>query len=74
MGQLYLTNVDFLKNGVPASIVAAAVIFFWLSMRIPLTNRVDCRHTRLCLDDSDRVRITFWPLVSLWHLILFSRL
>ena len=26
MGQLYLTNVDFLKNGVPASIVAATVI------------------------------------------------
>lgn len=25
MGQLYLTNIDFLKNGVPASIVAAAV-------------------------------------------------
>lgn len=28
MGQLYLTNVDFLKNGVPASILAAAVMFF----------------------------------------------
>ncbi|KAF8261363.1 SPX domain-containing protein [Lactarius quietus] len=25
MGQLYLTNVDFLKNGVPASIIAALV-------------------------------------------------
>lgn len=25
MGQLYLTNVDFLKNGVPASIIATAV-------------------------------------------------
>ena len=28
MGQLYLTNIDFLKNGVPASIVAAAVRLF----------------------------------------------
>lgn len=25
LGQLYLTNVDFLKNGVPASIIAAFV-------------------------------------------------
>ena len=25
MGQLYLSNIDFLKNGVPASIVATAV-------------------------------------------------
>lgn len=25
MGQLYLTNIDFLKNGVPASIIAALV-------------------------------------------------
>lgn len=27
MGQLYLTNVDFLKNGVPASVIAALVPF-----------------------------------------------
>jgi len=26
MGQLYLTNIDFLKNGVPASIIAALVV------------------------------------------------
>ena len=25
MGQLYLTNIDFLKNGVPASIIATMV-------------------------------------------------
>ena len=25
MGQLYLSNVDFLKNGVPASIIATIV-------------------------------------------------
>ena len=25
MGQLYLTNIDFLKNGVPASIIATLV-------------------------------------------------
>jgi hypothetical protein len=25
MGQLYLTNVDFLKNGIPASVIAALV-------------------------------------------------
>lgn len=25
MGQLYLSNIDFLKNGVPASIIATAV-------------------------------------------------
>jgi phosphate transporter len=28
LGQLYLSNVDFLKNGVPASIVAAFVSDF----------------------------------------------
>ena len=27
LGQLYLSNVDFLKNGVPASIIAALVSF-----------------------------------------------
>ena len=26
MGQLYLSNVDFLKNGVPASVIATAVV------------------------------------------------
>ncbi|KAG8804318.1 low-affinity phosphate transporter [Serendipita sp. 399] len=26
MGELYLTNVDFLKNGVPASIIATVVV------------------------------------------------
>jgi len=26
MGQRYLTNTDFLKNGVPASIIAAVVV------------------------------------------------
>lgn len=26
MGHLYLTNIDFLKNGVPASIIAALVV------------------------------------------------
>lgn len=30
LGQVYLTNVDFLKNGIPASIIATAV-------RIPCT-------------------------------------
>ena len=33
MGQLYLSNVDFLKCGVPASIIAALV---WTSTLIPL--------------------------------------
>jgi phosphate transporter len=27
LGQLYLSNVDFLKNGVPASMIAALVSF-----------------------------------------------
>lgn len=26
LGQLYLTNVDFLKNGVPASVIATLVV------------------------------------------------
>ena len=29
MGQLYLTNVDFLKNGIPASVMAALV---WVTL------------------------------------------
>jgi len=39
LGELYLTNVDFLKNGVPASIIAtlvAATVGFWLMMAIKL--------------------------------------
>lgn len=31
MGQLYLSNVDFLKNGVPASIIATLVRLCLLS-------------------------------------------
>ena len=31
MGQRYLTNIDFLKNGVPASIIAATVNMVSLS-------------------------------------------
>jgi hypothetical protein len=31
MGQLYLTNVDFLKNGVPASVIAALV---WVALTL----------------------------------------
>jgi hypothetical protein len=30
MGQLYLTNIDFLKNGVPASIIAMLVSLCWV--------------------------------------------
>ena len=26
MGQLYLSNIDFLKNGVPASVIATVVV------------------------------------------------
>jgi len=27
MGELYLTNIDFLKNGVPSSIIATLVLY-----------------------------------------------
>lgn len=41
MGQLYLTNVDFLKNGVPASIIAALVRpFLAMVLDIQHTNRI----------------------------------
>lgn len=34
MGQLYLSNVDFLKNGIPASIIATAVRASCVRMKI----------------------------------------
>lgn len=39
MGQLYLSNVDFLKNGVPASIIATMVSFLSL---VPTVLDVAC--------------------------------
>jgi hypothetical protein len=59
MGQLYLTNVDFLKNGVPASIMAAAVNVFSLDAGIVLTNRVGRSYSRFRSDESYRVCIVF---------------
>ena len=37
MGQLYLTNIDFLKNGVPASVIATMVGSHILVPYLPYT-------------------------------------
>lgn len=34
LGELYLSNVDFLMNGVPASIIATLVSLFWFGLLI----------------------------------------
>ena len=34
LGELYLTNIDFLKNGVPASIIATLVSLFFFQIQI----------------------------------------
>lgn len=44
LGELYLTNVDFLKNGVPASIIATLVSFFFPRHQIRL---IKCSYNRL---------------------------
>jgi hypothetical protein len=49
MGQLYLTNVDFLKNGVPASVIAALVGFIRPLFREPLTDWYDRWSHRLVM-------------------------
>ena len=46
LGELYLTNVDFLKNGVPSSIIATLVgsrfilVPDWLTLSFPLLLQV----------------------------------
>ena len=58
MGQLYLSNVDFLKNGVPASVIAALV---WVthSPSFPEHSRHGTTGGRipwLCVDEACWVR------------------
>ena len=60
MGQLYLTNVDFLKNGVPASVIAAFVSFIQPLFRdYSPHGTIDGRIAWLCADEAYWVRIIF---------------
>ena len=69
MGQLYLTNVDFLKNGVPASVIAALVRpFIAIILDMQHTNWIALLGGRiawLCADEGCRVCI-FFPLPLPW--------
>ena len=56
MGQLYLSNIDFLKNGVPASIVATAVS----DIRLDVTRRANFKFLRRSLLPLDIS--SCWPL------------
>ncbi len=57
MGQLYLSNVDFLKNGVPASIIATFVRSPLLALSsVPLIHYASGRcHSRILAHESHRV-------------------
>lgn len=54
MGQLYLSNVDFLKNGVPASIIATFVrLFLSAHGSVLLTLHASgCSHGRILAHES----------------------
>jgi len=60
MGQLYLTNVDFLKNGVPASVIAALVCFIrpFFENHSP-HGTIGGRIAWLCADEGCWVRVIF---------------
>lgn len=77
MGQLYLSNIDFLKNGVPASIIATLVRLPGKFPRVTrLMRRFDsgCRNRRISSHESDWVRSfsSFSYFVRLTHLLVFE--
>ena len=76
MGQLYLTNVDFLKNGVPASVIAALVRpFIAIILDMQHTNWIALLGGRiawLCADEGCRVCIFFFLASSLASLMSFA--
>ena len=62
MGQLYLSNIDFLKNGIPASIMATLVSFFVFRLpRSVLMYRVGRCDGRIPSHASDWVRMFVSP-------------
>jgi hypothetical protein len=67
MGQLYLTNVDFLKNGIPASVMAALVCVTLLSSssvdRTLIAGTIGGRIAWVCIDE------TYWVRVALSSLL-----
>ena len=61
MGQLYLSNIDFLKNGVPASIIATVIVATIGYLLMTAIGYVSTRSaasgpllTRIACTDSDR--------------------
>jgi hypothetical protein len=65
MGQLYLTNVDFLKNGVPASVIAALVCFIRpLFENHSLHGTIGGRIAWLCADEAYWVGVLFLHFLS----------
>lgn len=56
MGRLYLTNVDFLKNGVPASIMAAFVRRTLRRMGLKLIHASGCCDGGILINAGDQVR------------------
>jgi hypothetical protein len=68
MGQLYLTNVDFLKNGIPASVMAALVCVTLLSSssvdRTLIAGTIGGRIAWLCIDETYWVRVALSSLLS----------
>ena len=61
MGQLYLSNIDFLKNGVPASIIATVIVATIGYLLMTAIGYVSTRSaasgpllTRIACIDSDR--------------------
>ena len=57
MGQLYLSNIDFLKNGVPASVIATLVSVDRSRKECRLTLCLGCSNAGICAYEAHRVRV-----------------
>lgn len=57
MGQLYLSNIDFLKNGVPASVIATLVSVDRCWKRRSLTLYSGCGDAGIRAHEAHRVRV-----------------
>ena len=77
LGELYLTNIDFLKNGVPASIIATLVSF--VQHQIRALKNITCFLFKgrcdgwIPTDETHRVRGSTWKIMFKprnWHWFL----
>jgi len=74
LGRLYLSNVDFLKNGVPASIIATLVRGVSCNRDVLTDVLLGSCHCWFHSHDSHRVCFHCWYLAWLTHTHFLFRL